>query len=51
MATQYLYVPHELVGKDIVHKFITDGTEDEEEELWDGRIIIIRMIPLLRNIQ
>ena len=37
MATQYLSVPNELVGKDIVHRFVNDETE--EEELWDGNIV------------
>ena len=34
-AVDYLTKPTELVGKDIVHRFVND---DEEEQLWAGKI-------------
>lgn len=37
LATQYLTAPHELVGKDIVHRFANEETE--MEEMWEGKII------------
>ena len=37
LATQYLDKPHDLVGKDIVHKFINE--DSAKEELWDGKIL------------
>lgn len=36
LATQYLSNPQELIGKDIVHRFTNEDTNNEE--LWDGRI-------------
>lgn len=37
LATQYLDKPHDLVGKDMVHRFTNEDTA--KEELWDGRVI------------
>ena len=39
LATAFLETPEQLVGLDIIHKFINTETSIAIEEFWDGRIL------------